>query len=68
MVKLFYKILLALNGYKLIGFKNNIVVGINIHNGSYVFWTIDAVSKKLIFFDTCLSRDEAEFKYNIVLK
>ena len=68
MWKSFYKLLLALYGYKLLGFKNNIIVGISTHTGIYVFWTIDSVSKRLILFDTCLSRDEAEFKYNIVLK
>lgn len=67
MLKSIYKMLLALKGYKIIGFKNNIVVGINIETGNYTFWTIDSVTKMLILFDSCSDRESAEFKYKIIL-
>lgn len=65
--KEYFKVVLAMMGYKLLGYTGcKYVVGISLATGVYTFWYIGFCGK-LIFFGSCNSRDEAEFRYKVLI-
>ena len=68
MLKSYYYIVLALKGYRLIGIKGNAIAGINIKDKSYSFWYFQKPFRSLILYDSCKYREEAKFKWNILIK
>ena len=65
MYRLYYRVKLAYEGYKLLGVRKDIAYGVNAV-GVYAFWFIKKFTMCFLF--SCEDYQTAKFRYEILLK